>query len=179
MPRKTRILALVASLSAANVAFRFALAWGPPNIKPVAFLVIVGGVVGGPIAGIAVGWLSMMVSDLVGPYGAGIWTVETSSFMAVVGLLGGLLWHHATAFSRWKMAVVGILLTMIFDVGTSVVDALLYGYSWWGALLALYLPFMGGSVSPYPFGLAHELTTGALLGTIGPSLILRIRKVYQ
>ncbi len=179
MPSKTRLLALVASLSAANVAFRFALAGGPPNIKPVAFLVIVGAVVGGPIAGIAVGWLSMTVSDLAGPYGAGIWTIETSSFMAVVGLLAGLLWHQATAFNRWKMAVVGILLTVIFDVGTSVVDALLYGYSWWGALLALYLPFMGGSVSPYPFGLAHELTTGVLLGTIGPPLILRMRKVYQ
>ena len=179
MPSKTRFLALVASLSAANVAFRFALSGGPPNIKPVAFLVIVAGVVGGPIAGIAVGWLSMMVSDLAGPYGAGIWTLETSSFMAVVGFLAGILWHHATSFNRWKMAVGGVLLTMVFDIGTSVIDAWLYGYSWRGALLALYVPFMGGSVSPYPFGFAHELTTAILLGTIGPTLIARIRKVYQ
>lgn len=179
MPSKTRLLALVAALSAANVAFRFALAWGPPNVKPIAFLVIVGGVVGGPIAGFAVGWLSMMLSDFASPYGAGVWTLETSSCMAVVGLLAGLFWHHARAFTRWRMAVGGFLLTVIFDIGTSVIDAVLFSYSWWGAIVALYFPFMTGGVSGYPFGFAHELTTAILLGTIGPSLISRIRKVYQ
>jgi energy-coupling factor transport system substrate-specific component len=178
LPSKTRLLALVASLSAANVAFRFALAWGPPNVKPIAFLVIVGGVVGGPLAGFAVGWLSMTLSDFVSPYGPGVWTLETSSCMAAVGLLAGLLWHHASAYNRWKMAVGGFLLTMIFDIGTSIIDALLFSYPWLGAVLALYVPFITGSVSPYPFGLAHELTTAILLGAIGPSLIARIRKVY-
>ena len=178
MPSKTRLLALVASLSAANVAFRFALAWGPPNVKPVAFFVIVGGVVGGPLAGFAVGWLSMTLSDLVSPYGAGIWTLETSSCMAVVGLLAGLLWHHTSLLNRWKLAIGGYLLTMIFDIGTSVIDALIFSYPWLGAILALYVPFLTGGVSPYPFGLADELTTAILLGAIGPSLITRIRKIY-
>jgi uncharacterized membrane protein len=174
---KTRLLALVAALSATNVAFRAALAGGPPNIKPIAFLVIVAGVIGGPISGFAVGWLSMTLSDFV--FGAGIWTIETSGGMAVVGLLAGLLWHHASSFNRWKMALGGFLLTMLFDVGTSVVDALIFNYPWWSSLLALYVPFISGGVSPYPFGPAHELTTAVLLGTIGPSLIARIRKVYQ
>ncbi len=179
MANKTRLLALVASLSAANVAFRLALAWGPPNIKPIAFLVIVAGVVGGPVPGFAVGWLSMALSDLTSPFGAGVWTIETSGGMAIVGLLGGLLWHRANYLGRWRLALGGFLLTMLFDIGTSVVDAILFNYPWWGAILALYVPFISGSVSPYPFGLAHELTTAALLGTIGPSLISRIRKVYQ
>ncbi len=179
MPSKTRLLALVASLSAVNVAFRIALAWGPPNVKPVAFFVIVAGVVGGPIAGFAVGWLSMMVSDMAGPYGAGIWTLETSSCMAVVGLLAGLLWHHARTFTRWKMALGGYLLTVVFDVATSIVDAVLFSYPWVAAVLALYVPFLTGSVTGYPFGLVHELTTAILLSTLGPSLITRIRKIYQ
>jgi energy-coupling factor transport system substrate-specific component len=178
LPSKTRLLALVASLSAANVAFRFALAWGPPNVKPIAFFVIVGGVVGGPLAGFAVGWLSMTLSDLTSPYGPGVWTLETSSCMAIVGLLAGLLWHYTRSLSRWKMAVGGYLLTMLFDLGTSVIDALLFSYPWVGAVLALYVPFLTGGVSPYPFGLAHELTTAILLGAIGPSLIVRIRKIY-
>ncbi len=179
MANRTRLLALVASLSAVNVAFRYALSWGPPNVKPVAFFVIIAGVVGGPIAGFAVGWLSMMISDIVGPYGAGIWTLETSSCMAVVGLLGGLLWHRTSVFNRWKIAVGGFLLTMIYDIGTSIIDALLFSYPWFTAVLALYVPFLTGGISAYPFGLAHELTTAVLLGTIGPSLISRIRKVYQ
>ncbi len=179
MPSRTRLLALIASLSAANVAFRFALAWGPPNVKPIAFLVIVAGIVGGPAAGFAVGCLSMTLSDLVGPYGAGVWTLETSSFMAIIGLLAGLIWHHANSFNRWKMAVGGLILTMIFDIGTSIVDALLFSYPWFTAVLALYVPFLTASVSPYPFGIAHELTTAVLLAAIGPSLIVRIRKVYR
>jgi len=176
---KTRPLALIACLSATNVAFRFALAGGPPNVKPVAFLVVLAGIVGGPAAGFAVGLLSMTLSDLASPYGAGIWTVETSSGMAVVGLIAGMAWHKSQSFNRWKMAAGGFLLTALFDMGTSVVFALLYNYPWISAVLALYVPFISGAPSPYPFGLAHELTTAVLLGTIGPPLIGQIRKIYR
>jgi energy-coupling factor transport system substrate-specific component len=178
LPSKTRLLALVASLSAANVAFRFALAWGPPNIKPTAFIVIIGGIIGGPFAGFAVGWLSMTVSDLVSPYGAGVWTLETSGFMSVVGLFAGLLWHHAGLIGRWKLTIGGYLLTMLYDIGTSLADVVVFGYPWVPSLLALYVPFLSGSVSPYPFGFADELTTAILLAVIGPSIIVRIRKSY-
>jgi uncharacterized membrane protein len=174
---KTRLLALIAAFSAANVVFRVALTGGPPNVKPTAFFVIVAGVVGGPVSGFAVGWLSMTISDLV--FGAGVWTIETSSGMAVIGLVAGLLWHHTSSFNRWKMAAGGFLLTMVYDVGTSVADALIFNYPWFASLLALYVPFISAGLSPYPFGPAHELTTAILLGTIGPSLIARIRKVYQ
>jgi len=177
LPSKTRAFALVATLSAANVAFRLVLAGGPPNVKPIAFLVVVAGVVGGSVAGFAVGWLSMTLSDLY--FGAGVWTIVSSAGMALVGLGGASLWHHAKHLNRWKMAAGGFVLTMLFDVGTSIMNALLFSYPWWTAVLGLYVPFISGGVSPYPFGLAHELTTAILLGTIGPSLITRIRKVYQ
>ena len=178
MASKTRVLTLVATLSAANVAFSLALAWEPFNVKPVAFLTIVAGVVAGPLAGFAVGWLSMVLHDLA-IQSAGVWTLETSGFMAIVGLASGLLWHHAGSIGRWKMAFGGFVLAMVFDIGTSVIDALLFHYPWLTAVLWLYVPFITGGVSPYPFGLAHELTTAILCGTIGPSLISRIRKVYQ
>lgn len=176
--RKTRLLALIAAFSASNVAFRFALAGGPPNVKPTAFLTIIAGIVGGPIAGFSVGWLSMTISDILSPFGAGVWTIETSAGMAIVGLLAALLWHHAAVLDRRRMAVGGFLLAVLFDVETSVVDALIFNYPWLGALLALYVPFITGGVSPYPFGFVHELTTAVLLGTIGPSLIVRIRKFH-
>jgi energy-coupling factor transport system substrate-specific component len=168
----------VASLSAANVAFRFALSWGPPNVKPTAFVVIIGGIIGGPFAGFAIGWFSMVVSDLVSPYGAGVWTLETSSFMGIVGLLAGLFWHYAGPISRWKLTAGGFILTVIYDIGTSVADAILFSYPWVPSILALYVPFLSGSVSPYPFGFADELTTAILLAVIGPSIIIRIRKIY-
>lgn len=178
MSSKTRSLTLIAALSAANAAFRLALAGGPPNVKPTAFLVIVGGVVGGPITGLVVGLLSIALSDLLS-FGAGVWTFYDSGFMAMVGLIAGLLWHHATTLNRWKMAVGGFLLTVVFDIGTSVTDATVFNYPWQVAIAGLYVPFISGSVTPYPFGLAHELTTAVLLAAIGPNLVSRIRKVYS
>ena len=179
MQNKTRLLALVACLSAVNAALRVALAGGPPNVKPTAFLAIVAGIVGGPFSGFAVGWLSMTISDFFTPYGPGPWTIETSAGMAVVGLLGGLLWYHANSFKRWRLAVGVFLLAMLFDIGTSIVDALVFSYPWIGAVLNLYVPFASAGVVGYPFGLAHELTTAILLAVIGPSLITKIRRVYQ
>jgi len=174
---RTRALALIAALSAANVGFRVALVGGPPNVKPTAFLVIIGGIIGGAFPGFAVGWLSMTLSDLY--LGAGIWTLGTSACMALVGLLAGILWHRADHLNRLGLAIGGFVLTMMFDIGTSIVDALLFNYPWWSSVLALYVPFASVGLTPYPFGLVHELTTAILLGLIGPSLIGQVRKLYR
>lgn len=179
MPSRTRLLALVASLSAANAALRVALAGGPPNVKPTAFLIMIAGVVAGPLPGLAVGWLSIVISDLATPLGAGPWTVVTSAGMALVGLLAGFLWYHSDSIGRLSMAVGGYLLAMLYDVGTSITFAMIYGYPLLASVLGLYVPFIMGGLSPYPFGFAHELTTAILCGTIGPSLTHQIKKVYQ
>jgi uncharacterized membrane protein len=179
LPNKTRVLALIAAFSAANAAFRVGLAWGPPNVKPTAFLIIIAGAVAGPLPGLVVGWLSMTISDLATPLGAGPWTIETSAGMAVVGLLAGLLWSRSSNIGRLRMAIGGYLLTVIFDIGTALVDSAVYQYPWQAAVLGLYVPFIMGGLSPYPFGFAHELTTAILCATIGPSLIRQIRKMYQ
>ena len=177
MVSRTKTIAFVAALSAGNAAFRVVLVGGPPNVKPTAFLVMTSGIIGGPLAGIAVGWLSMSLSDLY--FGAGIWTIETSAWMAVVGLLAGLLWRESTRLSRWSMALGGFLITAIFDVGTSIVDAVLFHYPVWVSIVGLYVPFLITGMSPYPFGFVDELTTAILMSVIGPSLVSRIRKFYH
>jgi energy-coupling factor transport system substrate-specific component len=177
LPSKTRVLAFVAAFSAANVALRIALASGPPNIKPTVFLVIVGGIVGGAIPGLLIGWLSVIASDLY--FGAGIWTPVTSTCMGIVGLAAGILWHRAHGLSRSSLAFGGFVLTAFFDIGTSIAFALLFNYPWWTSILNLYVPFISGAPTPYPFGFADELTTAALLSIIGPSLITQIRRFYQ
>jgi len=177
MPSRTRLLALVASLSAANAAFRVGLAGLPPNVRPTAFLVIIAGAVCGPLPGFVVGWLSMTLSDLV--LVPGPWTVETSAGMALVGVLAGLFWYRSSNLGRLRMAVGGYLLAMLYDIGTAVVDVFLYNLPWWTTLLGLYLPFIVPGFSPWPFGFAHELTTAALCAIIGPSLVSQVRKVYR
>jgi hypothetical protein len=178
LANKTRLLTFIVCFSAANAALRVALAGGPPNVKPTAFLTIVAGAVAGPTAGFAVGCLTMTISDFFTPFGPGIWTVETSAGMAIVGLISGWLWHHAVTFKRWKLAGAGFLLAMFFDIGTSIADAFIFNYSWVGAIANLYAPIPSGGVIAYPFGLADELTTAVLLVAFGPSLIARIRGIY-
>jgi hypothetical protein len=163
----------MASLTGLNVAARVALAGGPPNVKPVAFLALTAGVIGGPLTGFVVGALSMFISDLY--FGGGFWTIINSASMGTIALLAGFLWYRRSKVSRVELVLGGFLLTAIYDVASSVIPAWMFGYSWWIAILLLYVPFLVGFGVMYPFGLVHELTTAILMGAIGPTLISRVR----
>jgi len=143
---------------------RVALTGGPPNVKPASFLSIFGGIIGGPMFGLAVGFLGMAVSDLF--FGVGPWTLVTSSGMVIIGFLGGFVYWNT---SRVRLTIIGFVFTVIYDVLTSLVFAVIFGYSWWISIAGLYVPFLTGSV--YPFGLIHELTTAFLFALAGPPLI--------
>ena len=121
----------------------------------------------------------MTLSDIASPFGVGLWTIETSVCMATIGLIAGLVWGKSLTFNRWQLAFGGLLLTIIYDVASAMMDALLYGYPWITSVLTLYIPFVAGGPSPYPFGLAHEITTSMLLLSGGPALIRQIRKTYR
>ena len=173
----TRTLTLMASLTSLSVASRLVLAGGPPNVKPVAFLCLAAGIIGGQVTGFVVGLLSMLISDIY--FGAGFWTIIDSVSMGVIGFLAGLLWNRRANVTRIELAVGGFLLTAIYDVAASVIPAWIFGYGWWIAILLLYAPFLTGFAVVYPFGLVHELTTTVLMGAIGPTLISRIRQLVN
>jgi len=172
-----RNLTLMASLTGLNVASRIALAGGPPNVKPVAFLALTAGVIGGPPTGFVVGAMSMLISDVY--FGGGFWTIINSASMGVIALLAGLFWHNRAKIARIELVVGGFLLTVIYDVATSVIPAWIFGYSWWVAVLLLYVPFLVGFGVVYPFGFVHEVTTAVLMGAIGPTLIGRVRPLIN
>jgi len=172
-----RNLTLMASLTGLNVAARIALAGGPPNVKPVAFLALTAGVIGGPPTGLVVGAMSMLISDLY--FGGGFWTIVNSASMGVIGLLAGLLWNKRARIRRAELVAGGFLLTVIYVVATSVIPASIFGYSWWIAVLLLYVPFLVGFGVVYPFGFVHEVTTAVLMGAIGPTLIGRVRPLVS
>ena len=171
----TRSLTLMASLTGLNVATRVVLAGGPPNVKPVAFLCLTAGIIGGPATGFVVGLMSMLISDIY--FGAGYWTIINSASMGLIAFLAGLLWNRRASMKRAELAVGGFLLTAIYDVATSVIPAWIFGYSWWIAILMLYVPFLAGFGVVYPFGFVHELTTAVLMGAIGPTVISRVRQM--
>ena len=146
-------------------------------MKPVAFLCLTAGIIGGPVTGFVVGLLSMLISDIY--FGAGYWTIIDSASMGVIGFLAGLLWNRRANVTRTELAVGGFLLTAIYDVAASVIPAWIFGYSWWIAILLLYLPFLAGFAVVYPFGFVHELTTAVLMVAIGPTLISRVRQLVN
>ena len=167
----------MASLTGLNVAARVVLAGGPPNVKPVAFLCLTAGAIGGPVTGFVVGFMSMLISDIY--FGAGYWTIISAVSMGVIAFLAGLFWKRRARIARTELAVGGFLLTAIYDVATSVIPARIFGYSWWVAILMLYVPFVAGFGVPYPFGFVHELTTAVLMGAIGPTLVGRVRMMLN
>lgn len=167
----------MASLTGLNVAARIALAGGPPNVKPVAFLALTAGVIGGPLTGLVVGAMSMFVSDLY--FGGGFWTIINSASMGAIAFLAGLLWSRRAKVTRAELVIGGFLLTAIYDIASSVIPAWIFGYSWWVAIMLLYVPFLVGFGVMYPFGFVHEITTAVLMGAIGPTIIGRVRALFN
>ena len=145
-------------------------------MKPVAFLCLTAGIIGGPLTGFLVGAMTMFISDIY--FGAGYWTFINSVCMGLIGFLAGLLWNRRTNIRRTELVVGGFFLTAIYDVATSLIlGPLTFGYSWWIAILGLYAPFLTGYAVVYPFGFVHELTTAVLMAAIGPTLISRVRQL--
>jgi hypothetical protein len=97
--------------------------------------------------------------------------------MGAIGLLGGALGRRIELTSRFKLMIIGFAYTALYDVSTSVLLAVMFGYSWWVSILLLYIPFLAGST--YPFGLVHELTTAILLSLAGPPLIRQSRQIIS
>ena len=128
-----------------------------PNVSPVAPLTILSGYIGGPITGFLVGFLSMFISDMY--IGIGPHTIVTSLSMGFIGFLGGLFLRHVK--DRTLLFISTLLLTLLYDVSTSIFIMAMFGVSPFIALINLFLPvFLGGI--PYPMGPVHEFTTAFL-----------------
>lgn len=165
-------VALVSSFTAAIVVTRILLA--PfPNIKPTTFLVAMVGILFGPRVGFSVGLLSIAITD-ISFFGAGYHTLVDSPCMGGLGLASGLLWGGKKDLSRFELAIGGFLLTLIWDVVTSLLGFILYfpttESALTSALVGLFLP------TPYPLGPAHELSTAALMGLLGVPIVKAIRQ---
>lgn len=181
--QSVRELALIASLAAIAVASRMALA-ALPNIKIVAFLVLMAGVIGGRRVGLLVGMITVFVSDVL-MFGVGIWTLSNAAGMGFLGVAAGLLWSKRKVIpSKLEFGVIGYLLTLVYDVFTSIVSPY-FIYLMAGdvsftltallvILAGLFVP-LGGFL--YPPGPAHELVTALLLALAGPLIITRVRSM--
>ncbi len=129
-----------------------------PNVSPTVPLTILGGFLGGPVAGLLIGFLSMFISDMF--IGVGPHTLVTAPMMGLVGLLSGLLIRRMR--DKTLIFITAFLLTLVYDLSTSIITMGMFGVPPYIAVLNLFLPvFLGGI--PYPMGPIHEFSSAFIL----------------
>lgn len=138
-----------------------------------AIFTILSGLMFGYRAGLFVGGMSFVVSDvLIGSVGP--WTVFTSLSMAFIGAVSPLMRRLDVESSVLGLAVSSFLLILIYDITSSLIlllpsFPLETAFIW--AIVGLFLP---SSITLYPVGLVTEIVTVALILLIYP----RIKKAW-
>jgi hypothetical protein len=169
----TKRAAIVAVLTAACVASNYALI-GFVNVKFMDLIVFVAGFSLGSIVGASVGVLTWLVYGTLNPYGFSLpILVITSLGETFYGIAGGLLgksskqidWGIATNI---KFAVVGFLLTFVYDLVTNVVSGVSVG-----------IPIPMALVTGIPFALVHEASNAAFFFIGASPLILAVDRVIR
>jgi hypothetical protein len=153
-------IAIIVTFCALSIGTNYAM-YGLWNIKPMDFIVFIGGFCFGPVIGASVGMISWAVYGTLNPQGFVLPVLLATMFSETIyGIAGGLLRKELTAFKGERgrtsvfFALVGALLTVAYDVITNVVFGLAVG---WNVVFAVVVGFV-------PFGLAHEISNLVFFG---------------
>ena len=165
--REIMLIAVWAALTAAARAVFYMV----PNFKPVAAMVIIGGVTMGPECGFLVGCISLLVSNFI--YGQGPWTPWLMVVFGVIGLLAGLFFQKGLIKrSRVSLCVYGFL-SVIFIYGGIMNPASIIMYSadiTWQGMAAAYLTGL-------PVDLVQAIATVFFLAVGAKPLIEKVERV--
>lgn len=159
--RATQQLAVIATLAAVATAGRVLFA-ALPNFKPVTFVVFVAGAALGPGPGFMIGATTGLISNLF--FGQGPWTPWQMLAWGLIGLAGAALGQRGRVPSRWTLALVGGILSVLFDWFVSLWMFLSFTDHSWPSLLALYARGL-------PFDAAHAAATALFCLLFGPATI--------
>jgi len=155
---QTKKISVIVMMSAACIGSNYAML-GVLNVKFMDVLVFITGLAFGSSMGMAVGFLSWAIYGLINPYGVVMpILVATATMESVYGLVGGLLGrqggkiiHSNPIVAGVQYAIVGLVLTLIYDLVTNVVFAVTFGIN-------LSVALIGG----IPFTMAHTLSNVGL-----------------
>ena len=151
---ETRQLTLLSVLSALCVGIQ--LTPRPPNVEFTSLIVfLVGALFGIPI-GAGLGILVMFINGFLSPWGcAGLMLPFQVTGMVIVGIVGGLYGRKREGLSHvgscFEAAVLGALLTLVYDVITNFGVAVSYMFI--GMLVSV--AFVSAIVSGALFSLVH------------------------
>ncbi len=167
---RTRQLTLVALGTALALATNYLLI-PAENVKLMDLIVFIIGFVGGPLAGAATGALTWSVYGTINPHGGvflPVW-ISTMSGETLYGAAGGILGRRFSigmgTRPKYRLNVMfgllGLGLTFVYDVVTSLGEAIAFGLSLNPAPFALFLLFGA------PFLIAHEFSNLAFFSILG------------
>ncbi len=166
--QKTTVIALMA---AAAVSTNYMLV-GVINVKFMDLLVFTTGYMLGALSGATVGVLSWIVYGTLNPYGFSFPVlIATALSETLYGIMGGLVSSRVNVKSvriDLRFAVIGFLLTFIYDLITNIVSILTAG-----------IPLSVGLVAGVPFSLVHEVSNAAFFAICLPPLVHGIKHVLR
>jgi len=172
----TAKIAVIATFCALSIATNYVLI-GVSNVKPMDFIVFLGGFLFGPISGASIGFLSWLIYGSINPYGfvPQVW-LATMFAEPIYGIVGGYLRKAlgTLAFNGQRLrlsilfATMGFLPTALYDMITNVA----YAYSFQQPLLVAI--FIGA-----PFTVLHEVANAAIFGIFSTPTIEILGKVVK
>jgi hypothetical protein len=160
---------IIAVLTATCIVSNYMLI-GFTNVKLMDLIVFVSGFTFGPIIGATIGILSWLVYGAINPYGFSLpILLATSSSEAIYGVLGGIIGKRSIIkvdndnlfLNNIKFAIIGFLLTFLYDLITNIVSA-----------LTASIPIIVSLITGIPFSLLHEVSN-MILFFVAASPIIR------
>ncbi|MFX1577613.1 MAG: ECF transporter S component [Promethearchaeota archaeon] len=155
-------IALVAIFAALAVGGNYALS-AIPNIELSSIMVFLSGFLFGPLIGVLVAFIAMIIYQIWNPWGAfippiGLAVIGCTVFIGIIGgILGKALQRFDYSDTKWFLmpALFGILLTLLFDLITNFAYTVTFG-----------MPFIVALITGLPFTAVHVTTNAILFGLI-------------
>jgi len=159
-------IALIGILSAITAASRIPFA-ALPNVQPCTFLIAATGIVFGPLAGVMVGSMTAVVSNMF--LGQGPWTVWQMVGWGLVGLIAGLIGERFPNVGVLGLAVLGVVFGILYNTLLDFSSWIwLYGLDTTKFLLVFSLGL--------PFGILHSIGNVIFSIVLGPPVLFSFRR---
>ncbi|MFD2045895.1 ECF transporter S component [Ornithinibacillus salinisoli] len=154
-------LTLLALLAAIAVVGRITLSF-VPNIQPVTSMVIICGIILGPVAAVLLGLLTTFLSNML--LGMGIWTIWQIVSWAIIGIVSGLIGKTKKSIPLYGIVLFSILSGYFYGFVISLTQ-----YQITGKFLPYYLAGL-------PYDTYHAIGNAFFITMIYPVLTYFMKK---
>lgn len=124
---KTYKLTLLAILAAVGVVGRYLFVF-LPNVQPATAIIIISGILMGPVAAFILAILITFLSNML--LGMGIWTVWQILSWGIIGILSGLLGKYLQRIPMYMLAIYGVFCGYFYGFTISLTTYQVTGKFW-------------------------------------------------